>query len=85
MNREIILKMAKHAGFATEVHLTQGSQTEYVWGGPMEMRKLEEYTDSVVRQCIFEIVHGSLGKDYKTQDFCTNAVERIKETFGLKI
>lgn len=84
MNRELVLQLAKAAGYATEIHLRNDGQTEYVWGGRMETQKLEQYTENVIKNCLFEIVYGSIGEDNKAQDFCVKIVERLKERFGIE-
>lgn len=81
MNRERVIELAGHAGFGKQI--TNGEP--HIWGGEMETRKMEKFTQMVVKQCIFEMVHESTFTSNKqVQDFTVNVTERIKKRFGIE-
>lgn len=71
MNRDKVLDIAYKAGFGTQI--TNGKK--HIWGGEMETRQLEKFTEAIVREC------AKVADSYDNFNWCGN---KIKEHFGVE-
>ena len=76
---EKIKELAKQAGYGFEIHLSQSGDEEYIWGGVMETRKMEKFTELIIEECGV-----SLSPMLRDMISRGKAYDLIKEHFGIK-
>ena len=84
---EKIKQLAKQAGYGFEIHLSQGGVSEeYIWGGVMETRKMEKFTELIVKECIEQIKLTMARDGHSTEHYKQSSkhIEKIKEQFGVE-
>lgn len=79
---EKIKQLAKQAGYGFEIHLSQGGgvSEEYIWGGVMETRKIEKFTELIIQECV-SICNDTTHNGYLN---AVTAGTKIKEHFGVE-
>lgn len=84
INTPKLIKLAKEAGYGTQITLFMDGQREDIWGGAMETNKMEKFAELIVKECMFQLVHESLQESNEIQDFTVKVWNRVKEQFGVE-
>lgn len=51
INTPELIKLAKQAGYGTQITLFMDGQREDIWGGSNETQKLEKFAELIVKEC----------------------------------
>lgn len=89
INTPELIKLAKQAGYGTQITLFMDGQREDIWGGSNETQKLEKFAELIVKECIL------ICKSHKIQstedvwylahnETVNNISENIEEYFGVE-
>jgi hypothetical protein len=89
INTPELIKLAKQAGYVTQITLFMDGQREDIWGGSNETQKLEKFAELIVKECIL------ICKSHKIQstedvwylahnETVNNISENIEEYFGVE-
>ena len=94
INTPELIKLAKQAGYGTQITLFMDGQREDIWGGSNETQKLEKFAELIVRECVGiadDLVNRNVDGTWTSNELYTDyngalfeVKRRIKEYFGVE-
>ena len=90
INTPKLIKLAKEAGYGTQITLFMDGQREDIWGGAMETNKMEKFAELIIKECmmIAKSSHiNSSNKKYILEGWnaaCYSIHDNIEEYFGVE-